>query len=1080
MKSTIFGRILLGTLLPVMVVFTIVIATINSIMAANDRKNVEVAISQAVEQVSDYILQKLDAQKALQNNISRGIASIRFDQPEAKAHADALLRTLLSSSGDIYSAWFCFAHDVFIEDQHYYRSEYRDPSNESPDRSMQLMDRYTAAGTAPEWYATPMATGEIYVNAIGRHNDLDSLDSKSALVMSTPIIYNGRTIGVIGVDILYEDLVNFDQALTAVSSKIMLISSDGTILFSVDKDDIGGNIFDFQYSSSVRESIATALSSRNGWVEEIDSPFFQESAIATIYPFKLDNTSDPIFLYRSIPRSAATGMVVGSIEVVFVTSIIGMILLAFCVFFTTRSIVRHIQRITDNFHIVADVGADLTLAGNDFPVLITNVAELDILQAALTSMMHHLWVSHDLKLKVVEASVEAEKLRAAAEAKDSFFASMSHEIRTPMNAVIGISDIMLHEEPLTPLQEKHIWDIKTASDSLLAIINDVLDISKMESGSMMLHCVDYNFPSLIDNIASLAGHLAEKSKLEFILKIEGTIPKCLKGDDLRVRQILLNLLGNAVKYTKRGFVSLKVAVRDDTLTFEVADSGIGIKKADYKTIFEPFKQVDTRRNRDVKGTGLGLPILKRLVGLMNGTVSVTSEYGVGSVFNITMPLVLGDESLLRSENIDKRVRYADNLRILVVDDNQINLNVTSGLLSVLYGIRCETANSGLEAISKVRERDYDLVFMDHMMPELDGVDTMRRIRTLGEKYKALPIIALTANAVIGVRENLLSTGMDDFLSKPIRRDELEKVMYRWIPEDKRIFEASAISVAQASDVSKLPDAALFKPAYALQTEENEPKHTPEFTLPPSSRQTPPPHRTPENERKLPISTPKLPADEILAKLEQCEALNLHMGMENIGYAKDMYIQSLKLLLQKIDSTNDLLAELLAAGSMKELQVHIHGAKGALASVGASNLAEHAKQIEIAAGNADIDFCREEIPSFAADMARFAGSLKAALEPDKPETDKNESPAEAFYFEEVNDEPAYEETEADIERSPIDDIRVLCIALESYDYENIMDALLEACEANWSNEEHDVLIKAKALIDVFQYPDARTLLEDKFL
>lgn len=390
-----------------------------------------------------------------------------------------------------------------------------------------------------------------------------------------------------------------------------------------------------------------------------------------------------------------------------------------------------------------------------------------------------------------------EEAEEANKAKSDFLANMSHEIRTPMNAIIGMSQVILDNEELSENVQCQVNEIKIAGNNLLSIINDILDMSKIEAGKYELVMDTYELPILIYEISSVVSARLMASEVDFVLDVDPTLPKSLIGDSGRIRQILMNIIGNAIKFTKTGHIAFKITWNhfEDApdILFDVSDTGIGIKPEDLEKIFGKYDQVDTKKNRNIQGTGLGLAISRNLAVMMGGMITVDSAYGEGSTFHIVLCQDLsdgyspiGEEVALKLQNKTYMIPVKEEVvateqkdkTVLVVDDSRVNILVAQGLMKK-YEMKIETAMSGKEAIEKVQATDYDIIFMDHMMPEMDGVEAMHIIRGLGEKYSKLHIVALTANAISESRDALINEGFDDYLAKPINVQELDRVINRW-------------------------------------------------------------------------------------------------------------------------------------------------------------------------------------------------------------------------------------------------------------------------------------------------------------
>lgn len=413
------------------------------------------------------------------------------------------------------------------------------------------------------------------------------------------------------------------------------------------------------------------------------------------------------------------------------------------------------------------------------------------------------------------------RLREANRHKSDFLARMSHEIRTPIHAVLGMDEMLLREAAQaleTPpsgeaLRETLLkmrgqaHDIRSAGRNLLAIVNDILDFSRIESGKLALAEREYKLGAVLNDVGAMIAFRARARGLAFTMDVDGTMPEAYIGDELRLRQILTNLLTNAVKYTEKGGVTLTARAeraqdgepnRDNApmlLKFTVTDTGIGIREADRKRLFAEFERIDLRRNNAVEGAGLGLAITKSLLDMMGGAISVASEYGKGSAFTVVIPQRIADdrpigdfrESTLAARDREAAYREtfrAPEARILVVDDTAVNLAVIKGLLARTQ-VRVNTASGGPQALELTRDTPFDLIFMDQRMPGMDGTETLRAIRAQeGGANRETPVVSLTADAVVGARERYLGEGFADYLPKPVDGLRLEAMLMRLLPEDK--------------------------------------------------------------------------------------------------------------------------------------------------------------------------------------------------------------------------------------------------------------------------------------------------------
>lgn len=397
---------------------------------------------------------------------------------------------------------------------------------------------------------------------------------------------------------------------------------------------------------------------------------------------------------------------------------------------------------------------------------------------------------------LMESEKKKQEAILAREAQSKFLANMSHEIRTPMNAVIGMNEMILRESKDKDILE-YAGNIKSAGNMLLGLISDILDFSKIESGVIEIVNCEYDLLRLIADEELLLKTRAAEKKISIQTEIDKKLPSKLYGDELHIKQVITNLISNAVKYTSEGSVTFRVyhkVIDEDNidLYFSIKDTGMGIKPEQREELFDSFKRLEIEKNRNIQGTGLGLSIAKQLTERMDGELTVESEYGKGSEFTmrvkqkVTEKTPIGGEADKKqsAENVNSSHFTAEEARVLVVDDNNVNVMVIKSLLKRVL-IKTDTAFSGKECIEKTKENKYDIILLDHMMPELDGVDTLKMIRNDdGNKNKDGIIIVLTANAIAGCREMYLECGFDDYFSKPILADDFEELLIKYLPPEK--------------------------------------------------------------------------------------------------------------------------------------------------------------------------------------------------------------------------------------------------------------------------------------------------------
>ena len=544
----------------------------------------------------------------------------------------------------------------------------------------------------------------------------------------------------------------------------------------------------------------------------------------------------------------------------------------------------------------------------------------------------------------MQLSYKSFRLQMETETKSQFLANMSHEIRTPLNAILGYGEMILRETHEDKVRNYAV-NIQNAGDNLRDIINSILDITKIEAGKLEIYSVEYSTVQLIDNIISVTEALAEKKGLQFIADIDENLPSVMIGDETHIRQIIMNLTNNAVKYTKKGTVTFSVKlleVEEDSpicrIYVSVKDTGIGIKEEDKQKLFEKFERLDQGENYNVEGTGLGMSIVVSLLSAMDSHIELDSVYGKGSDFHFVLTqCAVGQDRIgsfqdRRNEMVSQRIENADfiapDARILVVDDLEMNLNVACDLLEPQQ-MQIDKAKSGQEAIDLVQKNHYDMILMDHMMPGMDGIQATQKIRDLAmEKqdayYAMVPILALTA--MVGMKDSFIQAGMQDFISKPVEINQMIHAIKKWLPKDK---------------IRKI-----------------------------------------QHENVAQVETPKAQEWEI----GEIEHFDMAVAKQ-YNVSQQMFERNLKDFYDSIEATREKILEYRATNDAQNYQVSVHGLKSVSKIIGAMELSQKALELETLCIDGKFDEAAQRTEELLAIYQEYENVLRSFLQIEEAELGK---------------------------------------------------------------------------------------------
>lgn len=758
-----------------------------------------------------------------------------------------------------------------------------------------------------------------------------------------PVYNNEELLGVVGINLslaIVEDMVN---SLQLENSKGLLIGEEGNLIHLNTRYELTKAVERSAELSLIMEQFQDSQNLKNSQRNPLQK-FTWEGSTYFGSLTKLDNGMSYI---AAVSQNELFKTVFGQIIILIIAFLIVSFLTVNLILFILRKIITPIKIVTKTTNRLArgELYVDIPYeSNNEIGSLANNI------RLMTTQLKEYIeYISEQTKKERAEkeaALTESQINAAASQAKSAFLANMSHEIRTPINAVLGMNEMILREaEDKTILG--YSANIKTAGSNLLSLVNDILDFSKIEAGKMELLPDNYEISSLIIDLLNMTRERAQNKGLKYELDISSKLPKTLYGDSIRIKQCILNLLTNAIKYTKEGQVTFSIdyTIKDENtilLNVHVSDTGCGIRNDDMEKLFAPFERIEEGKNRTIEGSGLGISIVRRLLDMMGSRLEVQSTYGKGSDFSFSIEQKVidwtasGDLNEAFEESISQISRYKEKLHapkahLLFVDDTSMNLEVIKGLLKNT-GIKIDTVLSGKEALEAVKTNTYDILFIDHRMPEMDGIETLHTMKAMSDnKCAGKPCIALTANAISGVKKMYLNEGFDDYLSKPVNPSKLEEMIRNYLP-----------------------------PEYIEESEDNN-------------------SDTQEDSKDY---------SDFLSKMKLIEELDLDSALKNCG-SEELLFSILNQYHSSINQKALELQQFFEAEDWNNYGIKVHALKSTSRLIGAIKLSKLAEQLEECANNNTVSEIQKEHKNLMDTFLKFRHLLEPLLQNNNDDKDKPE-------------------------------------------------------------------------------------------